>query len=73
MPKHLISVRDLSKEDIDLLRYLSNRFRDGERETLEGDVALFFLKVLQGLAYPLRRLVGFWGLEPITQAGEKAQ
>ncbi len=44
MPKHLISVRDLSKEDIDLLRHLSNRFRDGERETLEGDVALFFLE-----------------------------
>ncbi len=44
MPKHLISVRDLSREDIELLRHLSNRFSNGERKSLEGDVALLFLE-----------------------------
>ncbi|MEJ5338336.1 MAG: aspartate carbamoyltransferase catalytic subunit [Aquificaceae bacterium] len=44
MSKHLISVRDLSREDIHKLKFLSERFSRGERESLEGDVALLFLE-----------------------------
>lgn len=44
MAKHLISVRDLKKEDIQELKNLCEDFKRGRRESLEGDVALFFLE-----------------------------
>ncbi len=44
MPKHLISVRDLSKENIEHIKFLYEDFRKGRRENLGGDVALLFLE-----------------------------
>lgn len=44
MPRHLFSVRDLGKEDVNTLKFLSERFSRGEKESLEGDVALLFLE-----------------------------
>ncbi|MFN7065693.1 MAG: aspartate carbamoyltransferase catalytic subunit [Aquificaceae bacterium] len=44
MQKNLISVRDLSKEDVKDLRVLCEDFSKGKREILEGDVALLFLE-----------------------------
>lgn len=44
MQKHIISVRDLDKKDIEELKNLWEDFRNGRRESLLGDVALLFLE-----------------------------
>ncbi|MFN3870175.1 MAG: aspartate carbamoyltransferase catalytic subunit [Aquificaceae bacterium] len=44
MQKDLISVRDLTKEDVINLRNLFEDFKKGRKESLEGDCALLFLE-----------------------------
>lgn len=44
MGRHLISARDLSKEEVESLWTLYREFKGGRRELLEGDVALLFLE-----------------------------
>lgn len=44
MSKHLISTRDLSREEINTLKLLFENLSKGDRKSLEGDVALLFLE-----------------------------
>ncbi|RMH81336.1 MAG: aspartate carbamoyltransferase catalytic subunit [Acidobacteria bacterium] len=62
MKKHLISVRNLSKEDLQEIYSLYKDFKGGRSEKLEGDVALLFLESSTRTRFSFERACRLLGL-----------
>ncbi len=63
MPKHLISVRDLNREDVKLIKSFYESFKKGEKKSLEGDVALLFLESSTRTRFSFERACRLLGLK----------
>lgn len=64
MSKHLISVKDLNKEEVEHIRSLTEDFIRGEVKRLEGDVALLFLESSTRTRFSFERACRLLGLNP---------
>lgn len=62
MKKHLISVRNLTKRDVEELYGLYKDFKGGRSEKLEGDVALLFLESSTRTRFSFERACRLLGL-----------
>ncbi|MCS6876483.1 MAG: aspartate carbamoyltransferase [Aquificaceae bacterium] len=62
MKRHIISVRDLDRETVNRLWSLFIEFRNGRRESLDGDVALLFLESSTRTRFSFERACRLLGL-----------
>ncbi|MEN3028247.1 MAG: aspartate carbamoyltransferase [Aquificaceae bacterium] len=73
MQKHIISVRDISREELFVLKALYEDFKMGKRENLEGDAALFFLESSTRTRFSFERACRLLGLRTYyTGRGESS-
>ncbi len=73
MKKHLISVRDLTEEDVLDLYDLFKQFKTGKKERLEGDVFLLFLESSTRTRLSFERACRLLGLQTYhAGAGESS-
>lgn len=64
MPKHLISVRDLSREQVEHIKSLTESFTRGVEKKLDGDIALLFLESSTRTRFSFERACRLLGLSP---------
>lgn len=70
--KSLISVRELSREDVEGIIERASRFKGGERTSLKGNVALLFLEPSTRTRISFERACRELGLDTYTVLGESS-
>ena len=70
--RSLISVRDLSKEDVSHILDLARSFREGKEDALEGDVVLMFLEPSTRTRISFEKACRKLGLETYSVVGDSS-